>query len=75
MAFRCTGEAPFRLIGKVAKAHTRIIWSVSWAPDGRCLATGSRDNSVKLWSITENGEPSHAVGLQHALGAMIWSVH
>ncbi len=32
------------------KAHARIVWGLAWSPDSRLLATGSRDNSVKLWA-------------------------
>lgn len=41
---------PFRLVGRVAKAHGRIVWGLDWSPDGLLIATGSRDASVKLWS-------------------------
>ena len=44
----------------MTKAHSRIIWSVSWAPDGRFLATGSRDNTVKLWRVSDTGERKQA---------------
>jgi len=50
----------------VSKAHSRIIWSVSWAPDGCCLATGSRDNTVKLWHVSDTGKRGQPAE-QHAL--------
>lgn len=48
------GEALYELLGKV-KAHQRIIWTISWAPDGRHFATGSRDGTVKLWHLPTKG--------------------
>ena len=36
------GSAPFRLVGRI-KAHARIVWGLHWSPDGRLLATASRD--------------------------------
>lgn len=33
------------------EAHKRIIWSCSWNPFGHEFATGSRDKSVKIWTI------------------------
>lgn len=42
---------PFSLVGRLAKAHGRIVWALDWSPDSRLLATGSRDATVKLWSI------------------------
>jgi hypothetical protein len=47
----CTGNAPFRLVGRVAKAHGRIIWGGTWAPGSRLFATASRDCTVKLWHV------------------------
>ena len=40
--------------GKVVKqfeGHTGHILSVAWRRDGRALASGSADNSLKLWDV------------------------
>lgn len=29
--------------------HTDWVWAVVFSPDGRTLATGSRDHTVQLW--------------------------
>jgi WD40 repeat protein len=31
--------------------HTGQVYSVAFAPDGHTLATGSGDNTVRLWSV------------------------
>jgi WD40 repeat protein len=31
------------------KGHTGNVWSVAFSPDGRTLALGSWDNTVKLY--------------------------
>ncbi|MBI3861576.1 MAG: HEAT repeat domain-containing protein [Planctomycetia bacterium] len=36
-------------------AHHKIVWSVAFSPDGKTIATGSEDRTVKLWE-TETGE-------------------
>jgi WD40 repeat protein len=41
-----------RLIG-----HTDAVRSVSFSPDGHTLATGSADQSVILWDLTEPARP------------------
>jgi len=57
----------YKLLSMVEGAHRRIVWSVSWAPtpspslstgpssdhDGLLVfATGARDQTVKLWTVT-----------------------
>jgi WD40 repeat protein len=42
------------------KGHTQFIESVSFSPDGRCIATASYDNSVRLWN-GETGQELHVL--------------
>lgn len=46
-------DISYQLIAK-REAHKRIIWSCSWNPQGYQFATGSRDKTVKLWTIEES---------------------
>ncbi len=48
-----TANAQENLI-KTFKGHTSDVLSVCFSPDGKYLATGSVDNSVKIWN-TETG--------------------
>lgn len=32
------------------EGHTDIVWGVSFSPDGQLLTSGSRDQTIKLWS-------------------------
>eukprot|EP01138_Halocafeteria_seosinensis_P007791 gb/GECG01007960.1/.p1 GENE.gb/GECG01007960.1/~~gb/GECG01007960.1/.p1 ORF type:complete len:1009 (+),score=96.06 gb/GECG01007960.1/:1-3027(+) len=43
----------YRRVASV-KAHKRIIWTVSFCPDDSMFATGSRDGSLKLWSLSRD---------------------
>lgn len=45
-----TEEISHQLVARL-EAHKRIIWSCSWNPFGHEFATGSRDKTVKIWSI------------------------
>lgn len=38
------------------KGHTSFVNSVAWSPDGKRLATLSRDNSVKVWDAQSGQE-------------------
>ena len=33
------------------RAHTDMIWALTFSPDGRTLASGSWDSAVKLWDV------------------------
>jgi WD40 repeat protein len=33
------------------QGHTRYVNSITFSPDGNYLATGSKDKTIKLWSI------------------------
>ncbi len=32
------------------------MYSVAYSPDGKCLASGSRDKTIKLWDVTTGNE-------------------
>ena len=53
------GGQPFQLVGRVMKAHARVIWACSWAPDDRKFATGARDSTVKVWQLGQPGQGRH----------------
>lgn len=50
-------SAQFELVTLDPKAHSRIIWDCSWAPEssyGAFFVTGSRDKLIKLWLVTDS---------------------
>ncbi|MFM2062025.1 MAG: hypothetical protein RLZZ507_1695 [Cyanobacteriota bacterium] len=38
-------------IGKTFREHTNIITSVAFIPNGKMIASGSNDNTVRLWNL------------------------
>ncbi|HEV7452880.1 MAG TPA: hypothetical protein VGO16_16140 [Pseudonocardiaceae bacterium] len=44
-----------RQLGQPLTGHTRAVYSVAFAPDGRTLAT-STDQTVRLWDLSDREE-------------------
>ncbi|HBE25856.1 MAG TPA: hypothetical protein DDW33_09240, partial [Ktedonobacter sp.] len=34
------------------QGHSDNVFAVAWSPDGRFIASGSRDNTVQVWNAT-----------------------
>jgi WD40 repeat protein len=61
LGFLCTHAAASQTAELfVQLGHTDAVWSVAWSPDGRSLASGSGDWTVKVWDV-ERGELLHTL--------------
>ncbi|MEU7061333.1 helix-turn-helix domain-containing protein [Streptomyces sp. NPDC046197] len=47
-------------LSSVLPGHTQAVYAVAFSPDGRTLATGAGDDTIRLWSLAD---PSHPVPL------------
>jgi WD40 repeat protein len=66
LLYRANSDVLLRIID----GHTDWVNSVAFAPDGRMLASGSSDNSVKLWHV-DSGELLRSLD---AHADEVWSV-
>ena len=55
------------------RADSNELWSVAWNPDGKRLATGGSEGSVKLWDAV-TGRALHVLrGHTGAVFSVVWS--
>ncbi|MDB9531825.1 trypsin-like peptidase domain-containing protein [Nodularia spumigena CS-1038] len=52
--------------------HSRSVYSVAFSPDGRTLASGSDDETIKLWNLQTQGEIATLTG--HSIFGSVSSV-
>lgn len=56
----------------ILKGHSAAVTSLSWLPGGNQLASGSLDQTVRLWS-TSDGSASGTIQAGSAVSALAWS--
>jgi len=55
------------------RGHTEEIRQIAWSPDGRLLASGSNDQTVRLWDVA-TGQALHTLtGHTDPVGSVAWS--
>ncbi len=55
------------------EGHHSDVMSVSWSPDGRTLASGSFDDTVKLWDVATGQVKATLTGHDGSVGDVSWS--
>jgi len=61
-------------LGDPLAAHTDDVYSVVFSPDGRTLATGAKDNTVRLWNVADPAHPTPLGGPLTGHAGAVFSV-
>src|SRR4051812_13681437 len=55
------------------KGHTDWVYTVAFNPDGKTLASGSRDETIKLWDVVAGKEKATIKGHMDGVSSMAFS--
>jgi WD domain, G-beta repeat len=55
------------------EGHQNAVWSVTFSPDGKTLASGSQDNTIKLWNLDTGKELRTLQGHQSFVSSVSFS--
>jgi WD40 repeat protein len=56
-----------------AEAHTSVIRSMAWSPDGSRIASGSEDRTAKIWDAEDGRELLTLDAFSGMVCAVVWS--
>jgi WD40 repeat protein len=58
---------------RVLKGHSQGVWSVAFSSDGKTLASGSEDSTVRLWEVASGAESRVLKGHSQRVLSMAFS--
>ncbi len=64
---------PGLALGHILRGHTQVIDEVKWSPDGRMLASGSRDETIRIWDAQTGASLQTLTGHDSEVISVAWS--
>ena len=55
------------------RGHSKSVNALAWSPDGKVLASASRDKTVRLWDATTGQQRFELVGHGESVRSVAWS--
>jgi WD40 repeat protein len=55
------------------QGHSNWVFAVAWSPDGKYIASGSRDNTVQVWHANNGTNVSTYHGHNNDVTSLAWS--
>ncbi|MEH1919560.1 WD40 repeat domain-containing protein [Nostoc sp.] len=49
-----------------------VVWSVAFSPDGKRLASGSNDSTIKLWGLPEGKLLENLIGHERGVRSVVF---
>ncbi|REJ44776.1 MAG: protein kinase [Microcystis flos-aquae TF09] len=62
-----------RFLDKTLTGHSNVVWSVIYSPDGRYLASGSQDKTIKIWEVATGKELRTLTGHSDRVRSVVYS--
>ncbi len=68
-----TEKAGKLILYRTITGHTNLVNSVTFSPDNEWLSSGSHDNTVRLWSLTDPNKTQTLTGHTHHVTSVTFS--
>jgi serine/threonine protein kinase len=60
-------------LDKTLTGHSGQVYSLAYSPDGRYLASGSKDRTIKIWEVATGKQLRTLTGHSHSVNSVVYS--